>query len=299
MQDRSIPYSLALEQRKNLAALAQTSVASAIHISRRKPAAANEIWINTEIEAPRAVLVDSYLAWVRANDGLPRSNTVPAHMFSQWSVPFAMRVLIQSGFSLGNIINLGCDISVNGTLRQGEKLLLSGELVQVDESAERTELSVRVVTRTQRDDRAIDALIHCMLPKQAPSEPPPPRPGAETRWETAGAWAVDEHDGLRFALLTGDFNPLHWADRVARHSLFKQKVLHGFASLSLSWVALQGREPPGQVIRRISARFVRPVLLPSSSMYVFRSAPRSSGMRRYALKNTQHQTFILGEYRAG
>lgn len=299
MHDKTIPFSLALEQRRNLAALAQTSVASAIQIARRKPADNRDVWINDEIEAPRAVLVDNYQSWVGMPASQRQPGIVPPHMFSQWSVPLALRVLIQSGFSTAGIVNMGCDIKVNGTIHTGERMLLSGELVEVSENEQRTTLTARVITRTRRHDRVVDALFHSMLPKQPAAEPGPERAGQESRWETAGAWAVDEHDGLRFALLTGDFNPVHWADAVARHSLFGQKVLHGFASLSLCWAALQQREPDGSSIQRISARFVRPVPLPSSAMYVFRSGLRPSGSRRYLLKNGRHQTFLMGDYSAG
>lgn len=296
MQNKPIPFSLALEQRQHLAALAQTSVVKALPFVKRWNGRTNDVWLNDEMEAPRAPLIESYLQWAHVPESQRSTAQVPAHMFSQWSVPLAMRVLMHNEYGLGNLVNLGCDIRINGSLLPGEKLLLSGELVSVNETPARTALSVRVVTRTRRNDRAIEALIHCMLPKQPLPEPTPEKAGAERQWETAGAWAVDGYDGLRFALLTGDFNPVHWADSVARHSPFKQKVLHGFASLSLSWAALQSREPADREIQRISARFARPVPLPSSSMYVFRSAPRASGSRRYELKNARQQVFLMGEY---
>jgi acyl dehydratase len=296
MQNKPIPFSLALEQRQHLAALAQTSVAKAIPFVRKWHSSASDVWLNDEIEAPRAALIDSYLQWAHVPEHQQNCSLVPAHMFSQWSVPLAMRVLLHNQYGLANLVNLGCDIKINGTLLPGEKLLLSGELVSVNENPMRTALSVKVVTRTRRNDRAIEALIHCMLPKQALPAQTVEKTGTERQWETAGAWAVDGYDGLRFALLTGDFNPVHWADAVAKHSPFKQKVLHGFASLSLSWAALQAREPADQDIQRISAKFARPVPLPSSSMYVFRSAPRASGSRRYELKNTRQQVFLMGEY---
>lgn len=296
MQNKSIPFALVLDQRHNLAALAQTSVINALPLARIWNERTSLARISDVIEAPRSPLIASYLEWARVPESYRNTRRVPPHMFSQWSVPLAMRVLIQNQFGLANLVNLGCDIKVNAPLRRGEKLFLTGELVNVNENEHRTSLSVKVVTSTRRNPHAIESLIHCMLPKQALPELPPAKNSIDRQWETAGAWAVDEHDGLRFALLTGDFNPVHWADYAARHSPFKQKVLHGFASLSLSWAALQSRETPDRAIRRISARFARPVPLPSSSMYVYRSPPRASGSRRYELKNAQGAIFMMGEY---
>lgn len=302
MQTKTIPYALVLDQRHNLAALAQTSVINALPLGKKwnAPKNWNErpifLQVGDVIEAPRASLISRYLEWARVPEAQRNTRRVPPHMFSQWSVPLAMRVLIQNQFGLANLVNLGCDIRINASIRRGERLYLTGDLVSVNENDTRTTLSVRVVTGTRRHSHAIDATVHCMLAKQALPDLAAAKPAPDRQWETAGAWAVDEHDGLRFALLTGDFNPVHWADYAARHSPFGQKVLHGFASLSLSWAALQSRESSDHAIRRISARFVRPVLLPSSSMFVFRSPVRASGSRRYALKNAQGTVFMLGEY---
>lgn len=208
-----------------------------------------------------------------------------------------MRVLVQNHFGLSNLVNLGCDIKVGTSIRRGEKLYLSGEIINVEEDDHRTLLTVKVVTATGRDSNAIEVQIHCMLPKVTILEPPITKTKFDRNWETAGAWAVDRHDGLRFALLTGDFNPVHWAEYAARQSPFGQIVLHGFASLSLSWVALQSRDIQNSSIRHISCRFIRPVPLPSTSMYVLRSMPRTSGSRRFSVRNSQGMTYVMGEYR--
>lgn len=298
MQNKSIPFSLALEQRQNLAALAQTSVINAIPFVRKWHKSANTLLLTDEIEAPREPLIESYHDWVHAPVHHRKHHQVPPHMFSQWTVPLAMRVMIQNQFVLSSLVNLGCDIRINDTIYPGETLTLTGELVSVDENDVRIALSIKVVTSTIRHNHAIDATIHCMLPKQSLPEQTRSKSSSERNWETAGAWAVDGYDGLRFALLTGDFNPVHWADHAAKNSPFRQKVLHGFASLSLCWAALQTREPPEQSICRITGRFFRPVPLPSSSMYVYRSSPRGSGARRYELKNSQNHVYMIGDYSA-
>lgn len=296
MHNKSIPYALLLEQRHNLASLAQTRIASAIPLARIWHDGTSVSTINDEIEAPSIPLIRHYLEWAHVPSVNGRVRSVPAHMFSQWSLPLLMRMLLNSESRLTNLVNLGGDIRVNAPIRPGEKLHLSADLVRVDDNAQRKSLSVRVITRNRRKQIAIDALLHCMVAKQALPDSSSARTSPARQWETAGAWAVDAQDGLRFALLTGDFNPIHWADSVARHSPFGQKVLHGFASLSLSWAALEARNGAGNGIQHITARFVRPVPLPSASMYVYRSAPRSSGMRRYELRNATGNMFLFGEY---
>ncbi|CBL44760.1 hypothetical protein HDN1F_11770 [gamma proteobacterium HdN1] len=291
---KPIPFVSLLDQRHSLASLAQTRITNALPLPRARPERNKPLIAYDEVEAPSLPLVRNYLEWVQA----PATGlilTVPAHMFSQWSLPLAMKLLLTQA-RLTQLVNVGCEIKSFAAIRPGEKLYLSAEIVNVEENEQRKALSVHVVTRNRRKKIAIDALLHCIVPKQALPDSSKARIAPARQWETAGAWAVDSQDGLRFALLTGDFNPVHWANYAARHSPFGQKILHGFASLSLSWAALEAREGARHSVRQISARFVRPVPLPSSSMYVYRSAARPSGSRRYELKNGDGGLFLFGEY---
>jgi 3-hydroxybutyryl-CoA dehydratase len=44
---------------------------------------------------------------------------------------------------------------------------------------------------------------------------------------------VSEEDVLRFAEITGDFNPVHVDAEFARNSLFKERIAHGFLTGAL------------------------------------------------------------------
>ena len=70
--------------------------------------------------------------------------------------------------------------------------------------------------------------------------------------------------GLDFALLTGDFNPIHWISPYAKMAGFKNTILHGFASMALSWEAIVRERLDGDVTRMkaMDVRFVRPQILP-------------------------------------
>lgn len=297
MNGKPVPLSLAFEQRQSLAALAQVGMSSAFAFMRpkRNPDAFHPL--RDIIEPPSERLIESYLDWLNTPHDARNRHIVPPHMFSQWTIPLATKILLQTCYPLSSIINLGCEVKVNGEIRRGEKLMLHAELANLEETDNRVKFSVRVCTSTQCQSNVIEALSHALLPKQDifPLE-------AKSRdlwdWECVGKWRVDENDGLRFALLTGDFNPVHWMDFAARMSPFGKKILHGFGSLSLSWDALQRNEVQAAQIKKINVRFSRPVPLPSATMSVLRSERRPSGSRRVALRGADGCIHMIGEYTA-
>lgn len=296
MNGKAVPLSLAFEQRQNLAALAQVGVVSVFSFLRPKTNPAAFQAMDDEIDAPSDRLIESYLDWVGAPAAQRNKQIIPPAMFSQWSIPLATKILLQTRYSLSNIINLGCEIKVNGPIHRGHKLKLHAEMINLDESETRVKFSVKVVTGSVLQENAVEAIFHTMLPKFALTFVEA-KPREDRQWETAGAWSVDENDGFRFALLTGDFNPVHWVDYAARQSPFRQKILHGFGSLALCWEALQQRENEGVFIKKINVRFSRPVPLPSASMFVFRSEPRASGARRVELKSQNGYVHMIGDYK--
>jgi acyl dehydratase len=75
-------------------------------------------------------------------------------------------------------------------------------------------------------------------------------------------YAVTRADLVRYAGASGDFNPIHWSDRVARSVGLPGVVAHGMLTLGLAsrtltdWVG-----SPDQVIS-LAARFTAPVVVP-------------------------------------
>ena len=69
--------------------------------------------------------------------------------------------------------------------------------------------------------------------------------------------------GLTFALLTGDFNPVHWAPAYARAAGFATPILHGFAMMARALDGLERGLYAGATdrIRTIDVKFKRPLIL--------------------------------------
>jgi len=76
------------------------------------------------------------------------------------------------------------------------------------------------------------------------------------------AFRVTRADLVRYAGASGDFNPIHWSDRVATGVGLPGVIAHGMYTMALAGRAVTGWVgDPGAVVE-FSTRFPRPVAVP-------------------------------------
>lgn len=258
-----VPLTLIRHQRPMLAAIGQIALGAIAPLSR--PRSNPDVFGDerTIIPAPADDLVDRYAAWSGAPDSYPQ--TLPPHMIAQWSIPLATKVLRQTRYNLATIINQGVTLRINGELPRGVPLHLGAGLTHLEESDGRARVSVCLTTGTESDPALIEAVLHSTFPLPGTTRTPrKPRPEDETEWDTIGHWQASKGDGLRFALLTGDFNPIHWIGAAGRLSPFRTTVLQGFGMMARTFEVLNGANP----VDFVDLRFVKPVTLPSPPVTV-------------------------------
>jgi hypothetical protein len=218
--------------------------------------------IQRTIAAPPARLVEQYIRWCGATGRY--EGQLPPHMVSQWSLPLVGALLMQLPYRLTRAINQGVSMTVHGPLPRDAALTLSASIESMEPAAGRVRVVVAIFTGVPGLTRLVETRLHMsfLLPGKRPPKTAAPRP-PDPAWHTAGQWRADASDGLRFALLTGDFNPIHWCGPLARRSVFGGKVLQGFGSLARSIEAL-GNDG----FRELDVRFLRPVPLPCPPLSV-------------------------------
>jgi acyl dehydratase len=75
-------------------------------------------------------------------------------------------------------------------------------------------------------------------------------------------YRVRRADLVRYAGASGDFNPIHWSDRVASSVGLPGVIAHGMFTMALAARALDTwAGAPGRV-RELSCKFTRPVVVP-------------------------------------
>jgi acyl dehydratase len=76
------------------------------------------------------------------------------------------------------------------------------------------------------------------------------------------SFTVRRSDLVRYAGASGDFNPIHWSDRVATSVGLPGVIAHGMYTLALASNALVGWVGDPAAVLSLGARFTKPVVVP-------------------------------------
>ena len=226
-------------------------------------------------------LVARYLEHLGA-DPSSWGTSVPNHFFPQWTFPALARTLERIPYPLGDLLNGGATMRSRSPVPMGESLTTRARLVRIDDDGRRAIMHQALTTGTPSAPDALEVEFRAIV--RLRSRPPsgrdggrdsgrePGRDGGERAGREKptvpdgareiGRWALTPSSGLEFALLTGDFNPIHWVPVAAQAAGFKNTILHGFASMARAAEALQRELGHPQALAALDVRFVQPLVLP-------------------------------------
>ncbi len=90
-------------------------------------------------------------------------------------------------------------------------------------------------------------------------EAPELEPGGELETQD---YVVTRADLVRYAGASGDFNPIHWSDRVATGVGLPGVIAHGMYTLGLASRAVLAWVGDAERIQELGGRFTKPVVVP-------------------------------------
>lgn len=247
-----------------------------------------------QVRPPPEHLIESFLDW---SNGSPAryAGVVPPHLFTRWGFPMMVRLMAQTRYPLTRVLNQGCSLRLNRPLPRGEPLIVSGRIVNIDEDTHRARIHMRLVTGTRSAPDALENDLHSVIVLGPRTGRHPPRDTRTRKMEDIGSWSAARGDGLEFALLTGDFNPIHWFAPAGRMTPFGGCILQGFGSFVRSYEALAN--DCGAPVEDIDVRFTKPVRLPTSDLAVLRSVrPGRDGRQRLELRGGEGVTHLAGSF---
>jgi acyl dehydratase len=268
----ALPYQHIRHQLPVIASLGSTVLAALR--SGRAGAAAPPALPTPELTrtiAPRdPALVRDYLRHVGGDPAAYRG-VLPPHLFPQWGFPLAARTLEGVPYPLARVLNGGCRMELNAPLPADQPLHVRASLVEIDDDGRRAVLRQRVITGTDELPDALVADLFAIVPlgprggsaRDGAARKAPARVPADAR--ELAYWRIGRDAGLHFAMLTGDFNPVHWIGPYARAMGFRSTILHGFATMARAIEGLQRSRFAGDA-RRLATwdcKFTRPLLLPA------------------------------------
>lgn len=244
--------------------------------------------ISKIIAAPNDELIQHYIAWSGAPATRYQDHT-PPHMVSQWGLSLATDLLLLTKYNLASVINQGVTLTIKGNLPRHQDLLLQAKVYSVQEQNGLARVSVQIITGTVTDPDLVETILHMAFILPDFKKVKKTNITKELSWKNVGNWQATTHEGLKFALLTGDFNPIHWIGVVGKFSTFKHKVLHGFGMLVRTYEFLP--EP----IQTLDVRFLKPVLLPTKNLQV-EIAELIEGGHTVRLVSGEDHVHLLGQY---
>jgi acyl dehydratase len=117
-------------------------------------------------------------------------------------------------------------------------------------------------------------------------------------------YAIRRVDLILYAGAAGDFNPIHWSDRIAASVGLPGVIAHGMYTMALAGRAVTRWVGSTEAIREFAVRFTKPVVVPDSEEgTVLRvsgvvSEIRDDGTARIDITATNAGQKVMGAARA-
>ncbi|MEZ4321325.1 MAG: MaoC/PaaZ C-terminal domain-containing protein [Myxococcota bacterium] len=254
----------ALQQGAVVRALVRTGIAS---MKKNRPSSMDVPGpsFSDTVPARSQALIDAYLRHVGGSTSAYRGQ-VPPHLFPQWGFPTLVKTLDAIPYDMRTVLNAGCRIVLHKPIPAGEALHLRARIEEIDDNGKRALLTQKLWTSTKSAPDALEATMRVFVPlKRDRSGAPKEKPRVPEGAREIDRWRLGPKAGNDFAVLTGDFNPIHWIPAAARAAGFKNTILHGFSTMARAIETLNVVRFSGDITRlhAVDVKFTRPLVLPA------------------------------------
>jgi hypothetical protein len=239
-----------------------------------------------------AELVADYLRHVGANPAA-YGKTLPPHLFPQWGFALMTKTLLGMPYDMKKVLNGGASYTVNRPIPINEALEVTARLNSVEETDSKVLFEQSLVTGTKSAPDALTCTVWAIIPKKGGKKGKSERPVVPEDAREVGCLRLGANIGLDFAMLTGDFNPIHWIAWYARMAGFKNTINHGFSTMARTIEAINRTLWGGQPfqMKSFSCRFLSPLVLPATA-FVF----VDSHNRVYTAPARNATPYLMGEF---
>ncbi len=254
----SVPFRHIWQQTPVIGAMARTAASLVLPSGKGEVPETPTAWNERVIHPISPSLMHDYMSWL---GGSWDQQHVPPHLFCHFAFPDFSRLLAGLPYRLDKLLNGGASLTTWKPLPADQPFTLQTRLSDIDATDRRVILTETCRARTADGELAFEGTLTAILPlKRGGGGVKKERPKPPTDADKLADWPLDARAGLDFALLTGDFNPIHWLPPFAKMGGMKNVILHGFAQFARTWEALSlgaGVQPA-----TLQARFVKPLVLP-------------------------------------
>lgn len=289
------PVKYLVHQLENIRSMGMAAVRNANPITRPKKLPALPVNLEQDLQPMPNALVDSYVEWSGA-DPTRYTDYVPPHFCSHFAMPMLANLGSLAPYNLLALLNQGLRMEIHQPLQRDAALHLSGSLMDVSREPDRVRIHTQVRVLTAQRELAMVIDSYSTVPQGKPkSKKAATQPVDEEAFTTIGQWTAQFHDGLNFAMLTGDFNPIHVWPAVGRRTRFKTLILHGFGQLARTFECIQNG---GHTVSALDVRWIKPLTLPNADLAVQVGVTADAdGWRSLRLKAQDGSLHMVGRFR--
>jgi acyl dehydratase len=257
---------------------------------------------------PRHRRLGHYLALTDGEDlRVQQSDARPPLYVTAWGLGPYLRLLDDPRLDLSmlGVVHAQNDLISHVPVRPDDWPSLRLSVERLHRDAQRVLITVRCDLRVQERTAAeirsvlVSGISPAEASREATGQPPGPRGAGHTPdpqgWTTIRTVALARDHSLRYALFSGDVNPLHLHPRTSRPFGFDEPILHGFCLKSIMAHAVlraHGQADPG-LLRRLRIRFRTAVSLPATLRI------QTRGARVRAVSGDGSLLYADGRYRLG
>ena len=196
-------------------------------------------------------------------------------------------------YPLSKILNAGCKLEINGEVPLGETLKVRARIEDITEKSNKAFIH-QIVTTSTRDQKNILVahMYTVVILGKSSSKKTSKKLQVPEDARNLDQFRLKSNSGLKFALLTGDFNPVHWVKPVAMLSGFKSTILHGFASMARSFEVINNQLLGGnhRQLKSIEVKFTKPILLPGNVSFYLKKD------EFFLAKNNDEKPNLVGSF---
>ncbi|MFQ5832266.1 MAG: MaoC/PaaZ C-terminal domain-containing protein [Candidatus Thorarchaeota archaeon] len=195
---------------------------------------------------------------------------VPPPLYPVVFLPELLSQLVDDAEGMGldmlRVVHAEHEMEWRGTVRPGDQILSKAKIVNMERRGVNDILDLQIQC-TREGTTVVEMQYRLMVrgkKKQGEKKPGQPPVAGEQRKKLAeGAVMVSDDQGVRYAEASGDHNPIHISDEIARSVGIPSAILHGLCTMALASQTivdkLLGGDP--RQLKRMKVRFSRPVLM--------------------------------------
>ena len=237
---------------------------------------------------PQKHIVDAYHTYLGKE--YKYKQEIAPHLFPQWSFPSLFNLLKKLNLPLHKILNQGCELEIFDRIpRDSFRAEFKVYAPKKEETKIKIEQEIQCIS--SQNTKLLSAKVFATIPLKS-SKKKKHYSTENRKYHYIIPHAFSSSNAKSFALVTGDFNPIHLSQLMAKAFGFKSSIMHGFGILSYIFETIEDLDFQ---ISKIRVLFLRPLYL-NTKVNLKLSAPDNQNIISFEIESMDQETTHVSGY---